>query len=95
MLFRSTGGQLRLQVDNPIAAPAGSEAQHRGGRGIVGMQERAALLDGTVWAGATAHSWRVAATLPVPTAHDPAGTPDSDPAAAGTAPPATRTEEER
>ncbi|WP_277051466.1 sensor histidine kinase [Ruania albidiflava] len=89
------GGQLRLQVDNPIAAPAGSEAQHRGGRGIVGMQERAALLDGTVWAGATAHSWRVAATLPVPTAHDPAGTPDSDPAGAGTVPPATSTEEER
>ncbi|WP_022917490.1 sensor histidine kinase [Ruania albidiflava] len=56
---------LRLQVDNPAAA-AGHDAQPSGGRGILGMQERAALLDGTVRAGASAHSWRVEALLPAP-----------------------------
>lgn len=96
---------LQLQVDNPPAAPAGQHAQDRGGRGIVGMQERAALLDGTVRAGTTGQGWRVVATLPAPRPENPAAAAGSTapppssgstaPPADGTVRPATSTEEER
>ncbi|SEE09892.1 sensor histidine kinase [Ruania alba] len=58
---------LELHVANPIPD---RRRITRTGRGITGMQERAALLDGVVTAGPSNHGatweWLVVATLPVP-----------------------------
>ena len=61
-----TDDAVQLRVDNPLPARTPSSRQRRGGRGIIGMQERASLLDGTVQAGPVEGRWQVAATLPVP-----------------------------
>ena len=66
-------GALELAVDN--LAPRGS-ASGEGGLGIVGMRERAALLGGTLEAGAENGAFRVAARLPYA-----AGEPRRDPCA--------------
>ena len=52
---------LELVVTNPLRAGVG---EGREGHGIVGMRERAALLDGTLEAGPEDGSFRVRATLP-------------------------------
>ena len=52
---------LELVVTNPL--PLGA-AEQRAGHGIVGMQERAALVDGTLAAGVEGRSFGVRATLP-------------------------------
>jgi signal transduction histidine kinase len=52
---------LELSVTNPLRMDSGEE---RTGHGIVGMRERAALVDGTLEAGAEGGSFRVRATLP-------------------------------
>ncbi|HEY1318083.1 MAG TPA: histidine kinase [Gaiella sp.] len=52
---------LELVVTNPL--PAGA-AEQRPGHGIVGMRERAALVDGSLEAGAEGGSFRVRARLP-------------------------------
>jgi signal transduction histidine kinase len=53
---------LDLTVDNPL--PARSPAPGRGGRGLRGMAERAALLGGELTAGPDGGVWRLAARLP-------------------------------
>jgi signal transduction histidine kinase len=52
---------LELVVTNPLRAGGGEE---REGHGIVGMRERAALVDGTLEARAVGQSFRVTARLP-------------------------------
>jgi signal transduction histidine kinase len=52
---------LEVVVTNPL--PPGA-AEQEGGHGIIGMQERAALVDGTLEAGVEGGSFRVRATLP-------------------------------
>jgi signal transduction histidine kinase len=52
---------LELVVTNPLRAGGGEE---REGHGIVGMRERAALVDGTLEARAEGQSFRVTARLP-------------------------------
>lgn len=71
------GGILRLQVDSPATAPGPPDASRHSGRGIIGMQERAALLGGTVRAGTTAQGWQVTAALPVPSSPGAAAPPGS------------------
>ncbi len=53
---------LALTVDNPL--PAGRARSGRGGRGLRGMAERAALLGGELTAGPDDGVWRLAARLP-------------------------------
>jgi len=52
---------LELVVTNPLRAGVG---EGREGHGIVGMRERAALVDGTLEAGPEDGSFRVRATVP-------------------------------
>ena len=52
---------LELLVTNPLPFGAGDA---RAGHGIVGMRERAALVDGTLEACAEDGVFRVSATLP-------------------------------
>lgn len=54
---------LALTVANPVTAPARSEAIG-GGHGLVGMRERAALLDGQLDAGRANGTFRLRAQLP-------------------------------
>jgi signal transduction histidine kinase len=54
---------LELSISNPLA-PAINGELVEGGHGILGMRERAALLGGTVDAGASSGNFRVAARLP-------------------------------
>ncbi len=57
---------LRLVVTNPVSGPVDGPADHAGGgRGLAGIRERVAVLRGTVDAGLTGDSWRLAVTLPV------------------------------
>jgi len=60
---RSDETAVRLRVHNEDAAATASG--HRSGHGLRGMQERAALLDGTLDAGPDpAGGWTVSAVLP-------------------------------
>jgi signal transduction histidine kinase len=61
---------LALTVDNPL--PPDGRRTGRGGRGLRGMSERAALLGGQLTAGPDDGVWRLAARLP-------AGTPAVEP----------------
>jgi signal transduction histidine kinase len=54
--------RLELTVTNPVSN--GSAGRASGGRGILGMQERATLLGGSLEAGAGGGSFRVRAVLP-------------------------------
>jgi signal transduction histidine kinase len=54
--------RLELTVTNPVSN--GSAGRPSGGRGILGMQERATLLGGSLEAGAGDGSFRVRAVLP-------------------------------
>ena len=60
LAVRDTG--LDLTVDNPL--PGGQRRAGRGGRGLRGMAERAALLGGELTAGPDGGVWRLAARLP-------------------------------
>ena len=60
-------GQLELSVSNRVSSPANGQPS-TGGHGILGMRERAALLGGSLDAGAGAGSFRVHARLPDPPA---------------------------
>jgi signal transduction histidine kinase len=54
--------QVHVIVRNRLTAtPAGANG---GGFGTVGMEERATLLGGTLWAGSDGDCWSVEATLP-------------------------------
>jgi signal transduction histidine kinase len=58
-------GGLRLQVTNPLPDRVIALDVPSGGHGIDGMQERAALLNGYVEAGAEGNRWNVRAHLPL------------------------------
>jgi signal transduction histidine kinase len=62
-----SGGDLRVTVDNPAAPPSGRRrtATGRTGRGLRGIEERAAALGGTMTAGPVDGRWRLAVRLPV------------------------------
>ncbi|MBO8195093.1 sensor histidine kinase [Streptomyces oryzae] len=66
--------ELTVRVTNTAPDPTAPAMPSRGaGHGLPGMRERAAMLDGTLWCGATADGgWSVTASLPVPS---PAETP--------------------
>jgi signal transduction histidine kinase len=55
---------LRIAVDNPVAANAGSNGATPSGVGIAGMKERATALGGTLRAGAENGRFHVSAELP-------------------------------
>jgi signal transduction histidine kinase len=57
-------GALELSVENPVD-PAYANGAEGGGHGLVGMRERAALLDGTLEAGQANGRFRVHARLPI------------------------------
>ncbi|HWT22353.1 MAG TPA: histidine kinase, partial [Solirubrobacteraceae bacterium] len=57
------GGAVDLRVANAVRRD-GARARHGGGQGIVGMRERAALLGGSLEAGARDGRFRVHARLP-------------------------------
>jgi signal transduction histidine kinase len=56
-------GAVRVLVDNPRGAFASRRPS--GGRGLVGVRERVAVLGGTVEAGPHDGRWRLRATIPV------------------------------
>jgi signal transduction histidine kinase len=62
--IRAVPGALRLEITNPVAAPR--SPRPGGGRGLPGMRERVALLDGTLSAGVEGARFVLAATLPLP-----------------------------
>ncbi|NED82445.1 two-component sensor histidine kinase, partial [Streptomyces sp. SID11233] len=61
--LRHAGGLLRIDVTSPRAPDTAPRAPGAGA-GLLGMSERAALLDGTFRAGPEAALWAVRATLP-------------------------------
>ncbi|KJS55012.1 hypothetical protein VM98_15560 [Streptomyces rubellomurinus subsp. indigoferus] len=61
-------GQLELHCANPVpagGAPAGGAAPRKGGKGLRGIRERAALLGGEATAGPEAGSWVLAVRVPL------------------------------
>ncbi|MFB9236072.1 sensor histidine kinase [Plantactinospora siamensis] len=55
---------VALSVLNPIPGAAGGDGVPGAGAGLIGMRERAALVDGWFTAGPDGDRWRVAAELP-------------------------------
>ncbi|GAA3242936.1 hypothetical protein GCM10020256_67190 [Streptomyces thermocoprophilus] len=66
-----SGDGLDLEVRNPLPAETGGPRQGRGGSGLRGMRERAALLGGRVSSGPDEGDWTVRAYLPGTTAPRP------------------------
>ncbi|QOR72437.1 hypothetical protein IM660_09550 [Ruania alkalisoli] len=73
-----TADTLELHVTNPLPPHQRTRRTTPAGRGITGMQERAALLEGTVTAGPadpnttrTKREWQIVASIPVPRARPP------------------------
>ena len=58
-------GALEVSVENPVDAARADGALEGGGHGLVGMRERAALLDGSLEAGRRNGRFRVHARLPI------------------------------
>ena len=58
-------GALEVSVENPVDPARGDGALEEGGHGLVGMRERAALLDGSLEAGRRNGRFRVHARLPI------------------------------
>ncbi|GAA2383325.1 two-component sensor histidine kinase [Catellatospora methionotrophica] len=56
------GDRVLIETDNALRPDAASTGS---GHGLIGMRERAALLDGTLTAGAEDGRWRLRASLPV------------------------------
>ncbi|MFH8371282.1 sensor histidine kinase [Streptomyces sp. NPDC018031] len=57
---------LELEVRNPLPAPAGTASgRDRGGRGLRGIRERAALLGGEAVCGPHGGQWRILVRLPL------------------------------
>ncbi|GAB3227944.1 histidine kinase [Glycomyces halotolerans] len=67
--------EVRIVVDSPSARPA----KARGGRGLIGMAERAAVLGGVLETRCEAGRWIVRASIPI---EDPTGKAADDSAAA-------------
>lgn len=57
-------GAVTVVVDNPRSAP--TRGRVSGGRGLVGVRERVAVLGGTIEAGPQDGVWRLRAVIPVP-----------------------------
>ncbi|MEV4417642.1 histidine kinase [Catellatospora sp. NPDC049609] len=62
--------RVLIEVDNPVRPGAATSGS---GHGLIGMRERAALLGGTLTAGAEDGRWRLRARLPVRHAAEAAG----------------------
>ncbi|GAB3925701.1 hypothetical protein GCM10029976_019360 [Kribbella albertanoniae] len=62
MEIRLDTSGLRLTVTNPVS---GDSANSGGGRGLAGIRERVAVLQGIVAAGRDDEDWRLTVSLPI------------------------------
>jgi signal transduction histidine kinase len=63
LLIRTEPGSLRLELTNPVGS-ARRTRSGGGGRGLAGIRERVAVLRGSVDAGTSDGTWRLAVALP-------------------------------
>ncbi|HEV7628054.1 MAG TPA: hypothetical protein VGO89_16290, partial [Streptomyces sp.] len=72
-------GELTVLMENPLRRGGTPErtdedGPRRGGRGLRGIEERAALLGGSAESGSRGESWRMSVRLPLRRADDAAST---------------------